>query len=351
MIEQAPQITADPYKEPNWLLLSQFMIRAGFFPLISSNVALTTQAVNPYLLKHGLRYQGNLDEHFRFLGDKIRNGGFRTTFRGIIPFLLGSYEIELVNLALIQLQKIGVMPLDPKNLKKPRERILRNGNEQNQVVEKEEEANLEEADRLREQALQTPTTPLSLLKYFFCDFGTRVAGNLIFSPLDVVSVGQICDLGPEPEFETFIQRAVSIWEKEGFRGFYRGIKYKILESLICSATRTARWGLKAEWFGLNSFRTSFNLLILKMATLPLVGFARMRMISDADIDWFSTERGAASILNPNLQINMLVGYLGLLGVGWLLRGYVDFQHYDDGGFDFRINLRGRIRNRNGRQGA
>ena len=347
------QITPNPYKIPKYFKLSKFLKRFYFFPFFNSKVALTTQMVNPYFLKHGIRYKGDIWHHLLFIEHRLLEGGFTRAYRGLIPYLLASYERELGSLLLIELQRRGVMPVDHFNLKKAPKRDGGNGNGQNQgqnqAEDKQKEADLKEADRLREKALQAPTTPLSLLRYFACDFGVRALGNLIFWPLHVLSVGQITDLGPEPEFETSIQRAVSIWEKEGFRGFYRGLKYKLVATLITSVAKTTQWVFKKEWFGMKSFRTGLNQLMMSMVVLPLVGFARMRIISDDKIDWFSMETGVGLILHCDLQITLLTGYLALKTASRFFNGFIDYQQHENGGFRLRVNFRGGLRNENNAQ--
>ena len=168
------QVTADPFKDPKSYTLQKIGTRASFYPFYTSAVALTTQALNPYFAQNNLSYGGGIINHFRFLIDRVKENGLLSVYRGFIPYLLASYELQIADSIFIYLQKKGKMPVNINKLKKPprRKRKKQNPN-QTEEQKKQAEIDFKEANRLREEAKSTKPTPKSIIRYFFYDFGTR----------------------------------------------------------------------------------------------------------------------------------------------------------------------------------
>ena len=311
----ATQLTPEPYKNVNLFYLKKFLYTQATFPFFASTVAITSQAVNPYFAQNNLRYGGSIFQHFKFLIDRIRDNGLFSIYRGFIPYFLVSYEYQLTNYLFVYLQKKGIMPVNVEKLKRaPRRRTRRVKRKEEKMTEQEKkqaEVDLEEAEKLREEVKNTKVTLKSTIKYFLCDFGSRTLFSIIFSPLTVLVIKQINDLNPEPKIDTFVQRATSILEKEGLRGFFRGLKYTLLNNIILSIAYTAQWAKRADWFGFGRFRSGINLILLKAITIPLLGLSRMRMITDQELGLFSKDTGLLKILSYNLQIPLIIASMVL----------------------------------------
>ena len=334
---QTPEQTTPEFRKPEGFSYESLISRMLIYPGVSSNIALTTQSVNSKLIKQGVKYDGwmldlQLRGYFRYIVHRYREGGPLSVFRGLLPYLIASYEQDLVKWAQIQLQKRWLMPIDPRKLKKSQE-IPNDSTPQNQtataVGESQKPDNLkneqsqakktqgqhdpkqadqsEKSERKNEQdrAITLPR----LFRFFFYDFGTRALGNLIFWPFRVLKVSHLADLGPEHEFEEYTRLVISILEKEGWKGFYRGIKFRLLATLITSIARTAEWGSKAEWFCLKNFTTTFNLLVLRLLTSPLIGFARMRVISDQKVSLLDLEARAKEIIANDIQVLIMASFV------------------------------------------
>ena len=310
-----PQLTPNPYKDPKTFGKAKLVMRPALYPLFASSVVLGTQYVNPYFLNSNSTYETEFKAHFRFIFDRVAEKGISGLYRGFIPNMVASFDFEVVKSLLTYLQMKGYMPVNPQNLKTRRRRRRRRVGPDPPGIEQEQaEIDHKEADRLRTELKNTPITLKSTLKYFICDFGARTLSSVIFWPLRLLSVGQVADLHPDPEFETFAQRAVSIFQNQGFGGFFRGLKFKLLANLLNSIAYTAEWSFRANWFGITTLRRGFNSLLLQFVTVPLAGFSRMRMISDCEIDWFSTETGAGMVLRNTMHIPIYIVCIGVYKV-------------------------------------